>query len=103
VLDTNEDVLGDGGSTYHTIGINQYLIYTISEKVGVGGRAEWWKANGSSVYQLTAGVNFRPIPNLIIRPEIRYQWSPHYDQFPVVADTYSFGEGIFGIDAIFTF
>lgn len=103
VLDTNEDVLGDGGSTYHTVGINQYLIYTISEKVGVGGRAEWWQANGSSVYQMTAGVNFRPMPNLIIRPEIRYQWSPHYDQFPVVADTYSFGQGIFGIDAIFTF
>ena len=27
-----------------TIGLNQYLIYAYSDIIGVGGRAEWWKA-----------------------------------------------------------
>jgi hypothetical protein len=94
---------------YNTIGLNQYLIYSIFDELGVGGRAEWWKANGTSYYELTGGLNIKPLPNLIVRPEGRYQWSPRaHDssgtfttQNPVglpVAD-----KGIFGIDVIFTF
>ena len=64
--------LGD----YETIGINQYLFYTINDRVALGARAEWWKADGDSIGAVTAGVNFRPCANLIIRPELRYQWDP---------------------------
>jgi hypothetical protein len=105
VLNTNQGngIFDPMGTTFDTIGINQYLFYTINDEVAVGGRMEWWKAASHSVYQMTAGVNFKPTPNLIIRPEIRYQWSPYFDQFQVANDNYSLGEAIFGIDAILTF
>ena len=66
---------------YSTIGINQYLMYFPWEEVGVGGRFEWWKAQyagvgGASYYQATIGTHLKPLPNIIIRPELRWQWSP---------------------------
>ena len=42
----------------------------------VGGRAEWWKSNGDSIYALTAGVNFIPVPNFLIRPESAISGDP---------------------------
>jgi len=58
------------------VAINQYLIYQVSDCVGVGGRAEWWKSNGTSVYALTGGVNIKPHSQVTIRPEVKYDWSP---------------------------
>lgn len=76
------------------IGINQYLIYTVSEKIGVGCRAEWWKNEGASQYATTYGVNLKPMDNIMIRPEIRYDWKlPAPDRSAT----------IFGVDAIITF
>ena len=54
------------GTTTNTIGLNQYLIYTLSDKLGVGGRAEWWKADGVSYYEITGGVNIRPCANFVL-------------------------------------
>lgn len=69
------------GQLNHSIGINNILIYSLTDQLGIGGRAEWWKAkydidglNDGSVYQTTLGLNYKPIANLILRPEIRYQW-----------------------------
>jgi hypothetical protein len=91
------------------VGINQYLIYTVSDCLGLGVRAEWWKgdvltgyaphnavlpaAGSLSYYAATFGANIRPHANIVVRPEVRIDWSPaaDYDQ------TY------FGVDAIFTF
>ncbi|MEK6239209.1 MAG: porin, partial [Planctomycetales bacterium] len=56
------------------VGINQYLFYTVSDCVAVGGRLEWWKSDGTSVYGATYGINYRPAANLVLRPEIRHQW-----------------------------
>ncbi len=72
-------------------GINQYLFYTLNDCWKVGGRVEWWKAGGVSVYEATAGLNYIPHPNLTIRPEVRYDWMAN------------FNETIVGIDAILTF
>ncbi|MFT4559501.1 MAG: hypothetical protein ACI92S_004892, partial [Planctomycetaceae bacterium] len=58
------------------VAINQYLIYQVSDCVGVGGRAEWWKSNGTSVYALTGGLNIKPHSQITIRPEVKYDWSP---------------------------
>ena len=82
---------GDGSSQ---VGINQYLIRTINDRIGVGGRFEWWKNGGASQYALTAGVNFKAADNLIIRPEIRHDW----ENPRAPADQYTFG-----MDAILTF
>ena len=75
------------------IGINQYLIYSISDRLGVGGRAEWWKDEGTSYYEVTGGINARPIANMVFRPEIRHNWVPGL----------GLEETIFGIDTVLTY
>jgi len=89
------------------IGINQYLIYTVNDNVGVGTRVEWWKSDsgfnhggqslplGGSVsyYAATFGANIRATDNVVVRPEWRYDWFPHA----------GYEQGIFGVDAIATF
>jgi len=97
------DQMGPGNTAFaSSIGLNQYLFYKLSDQVKLGGRMEWWKAGGESYYGITGGVNYRPIANLVIRPEVRYQWSPAYNALNnglVPVD-----EGaIFGIDAVLTF
>lgn len=86
---------------YDTVGINQYLYYTVNEKTKVGGRMEWWKADGTSYYETALGVNITPMSNLRIRPEVRHQWAPG------ATDANAFGiplnDTIFGVDAIITF
>lgn len=108
-LQTNEDALGSGGNTYHTIGVNNNLIWWMSDRIGLGGRAEWWKANGVSYYEITGGINIKPCANFVIRPEVRYQWAPAGNDFSGVKNGSNpaglpLDEGaIFGVDAILTF
>lgn len=103
------DVLRVGGTGEDNVGINQYLLYSMSDCIGLGARFEWWKgdvltgytphggtlpaAGSLSYFATTFGANIRPSANLTIRPEYRYDWSPaaNYDQ------------GYLGVDAIFTF
>lgn len=72
LVDTNNDPV----STYHTIGINQYLFYKINDCWKAGTRVEWWKADGISFYEATAGLNYKYNANLTFRPEFRKDWSP---------------------------
>ena len=72
-------------------GINQHLIYTINKRWSVGVRAEWSYArgtifdlphltdggNGGDLYSLTLGTNWTPNAWLIVRPEIRYDWTDY--------------------------
>lgn len=91
------------------VGLNQYFLYTVSDCLGLGARAEWWKgdvltgyaphggvlpaAGSLSYYAATFGANIRPHANIVIRPELRVDWSPAAD----------YDETYFGIDAIVTF
>lgn len=88
------------GGNNNEVGINQYLLYTISDQLAAGTRMEWWKSDISgttqSTYALTSGLNIKPSENLIIRPEVRYNWGADL----VGADMET---PIFGIDAIVTF
>jgi hypothetical protein len=108
LVTTNADVLGIG-EDYESYGLNNYLTYQISDMWGVGTRAEWWNANDASYYEVTAGVNYKPAPNLTFRPELRYQWGDgNEDESQTVTADNPVGlpidEGvIFGMDAIFTF
>ncbi len=72
-----------------------YLIYDYSECLSFGMRMEWfqdsgysrWLSNpslirttsyntqGQDYYDLTFGANWKPTNSLLIRPEIRYDWS----------------------------
>ena len=103
------DLLRVDGTGEDNVGINQYLFYNISDCWAVGGRAEWWKGDditnftyggrsaapvsSTSYYALTAGINYRPNGRTVIRPEVRYDWSPAlgYDQ------------GVLGVDWVTVF
>lgn len=103
------DALRSTATGEDNVGINQYLLYTVSDCLGLGARFEWWKgdnvtgfqphnavlpATGSfSYYEATLGANIRPHANMVIRPEVRFDWSPAAD----------YDETIFGVDTIFTF
>ena len=104
------DILRVDGTGEDTVDINQYLIYTVNDCLAVGARMEWYKADfltgyaphggvilpGSgnvSYYAATFGANYKPHANLTLRPEYRHDWSP----------AAGYEQGIFGIDAIFTF
>jgi hypothetical protein len=94
LVSTNDDPSGANDQ----FGINQYLIYQVNDCVAAGTRLEWWKSDGVSTYGATFGVNVRPHSNIVIRPEVRHQWTP--------AGTLATGnqdETIFGVDAIFSF
>jgi hypothetical protein len=65
-----------GVSAYDTIGLNQYLLYQFTDVIGVGGRMEWWKADGVSFYEATGGLNLKVLSNVNIRPEYRQDWAP---------------------------
>ncbi len=75
------------------LGINQYLIWSVNDVIGIGGRMEWWKDDTTSYYAATFGVNVRPIANFVMRPEIRQNWVPGL----------GLEENIFGCDAILTY
>ena len=97
-----------GGGHTDTIGVNQYLFYWFNDCLGLGGRAEWWKSDqggfgSDSYYEITGGVNYKPMANLVIRPEVRYQWSPDNNATPAQSIVPVDEGAIFGIDAILTF
>jgi len=73
-------------------GINQYLFYTMNDCWKAGLRFEWFRDDdgtrvsgvrasnpnvGSFVgnfYQASAGLNWTPASNVIVRPELRWDW-----------------------------
>ena len=103
------DLLRVGSTGEDNVGLNQYLLYTLNDRVGLGARFEWWKgdvltgfspfdavlpATGSlSYYSGTVGVNYRTSANTVLRPEVRFDWSP----------AAGYEEVVFGIDAVTTF
>jgi hypothetical protein len=87
------DLLRVGDDRFETIGVNQYLIYSLNDCWSFGARLEWWKPEGGSGYNVTAGLNWKPHTNFVLRPEVRHEWVP----------TIGYDETIFGIDAILTY
>jgi hypothetical protein len=77
----------DDGESY---GINQYLFYTIDDTYSAGVRVEWWNNNGDDEFATTLGLNIKPMDNVVVRPEVRWD--------DATADS-----TIFGIDAIMSF
>ncbi len=72
-------------------GINQYLLYDLNECWSFGMRFEWFRdqdhsrvidlagsglpVTGGNYYEVSAGANWSPWDDLIIRPELRWDWS----------------------------
>jgi len=77
--------------------VNQYAIYTLSDRWALGGRFEWVNHSdlNREITEVTVGANYRPHPNIVIRPEARVD---------VLHDVPTFQDStVFGIDAIVTF
>ncbi|PAY18111.1 hypothetical protein CKO51_18915 [Rhodopirellula sp. SM50] len=91
----------------NTFGINQYLIYTLTDCLAAGARFEWYNQEGvfsnygteTDIYALTMGVNYKPHANVVVRPEIRFDW----DDDQVAGLDEGEEQTTFGIDTIFLF
>jgi len=71
-----QSLYGDNGQRYGGNGklfsLSNYLLYTINCQWSVGSRFEWLKSQGTQEWaNLTLGANYRPHPNVILRPEFR--------------------------------
>ncbi|WP_236625162.1 outer membrane beta-barrel protein [Rhodopirellula sp. SWK7] len=103
-LDTEDAA---GATARSTFGINQYLLYTLSDKLALGGRFEWYDANegiynsDNDIYALTTGLNIKPHSNVIMRPEIRWDWVDG-DSTGILEDDAD-DQFTFGFDTIFLF
>lgn len=75
----SDELTGDAMKYY---GINQYLLYTISERWAAGARVEWFREesalnghNGVNTVNstgITLGLNYKPNDRFVVRPEIRW-------------------------------
>ena len=111
-------------------GINQYFLYTINPCWSAGLRFEWlrdddgarifgvpnvmppvrtWPGQPGFVgnfYELTLGLNWRPRPNVLFRPEVRWDW---YDGTQNLGGELPFDDGnrdnqfTFALDMIVTY
>lgn len=103
----HSDILRTG--VYDTFGVNQYLIYQMSDCVAAGTRMEWWKSDGRSVNAITVGLNVKPHSQVTIRPEYRYDWSPAgntnagINATPIGVGRVDQSQGTFAIDVVVTF
>jgi hypothetical protein len=81
--------LGTEDATWY--GLNNYLTYDIQDNLGVGIRAEWFRDDdgyrvaspgrtltffpgANSYYEVTAGLNWKPLKWVTVRPNVRYDW-----------------------------
>ena len=87
------------GVGHDQVGINQYLIYSLNDCIGLGSRLEWWKSDSVSFYEMTYGLNYRMHANMIVRPELRYDWSPTDNAYGDGRDN----QFTFGMDWILTY
>ncbi|MEM6689340.1 MAG: porin [Planctomycetota bacterium] len=126
LLDTEDR---NGQNVRETFGVNQYLVHELSDCVSIGTRFEWWEVEADSpglfgdnataaagtlagdfdVYAITLGMNLKPHANVIIRPEIRWDWV-FGDSGELVAADFSLldqpfddDQTTFGIDSIILF
>ncbi|WP_460182444.1 porin [Thermopirellula anaerolimosa] len=116
-----EDAQGVDSQWY---GINQYFFYTINPCWKFGSRIEWFRdTDGTRVtgigdgnlvagasfpgdfYEITVGLNWSPRPNILVRPELRWDW--YEPRGNVATLPYDSGDRddqfLFGCDFILTF
>jgi len=103
-------------------GVNQYLFYEINDCWKAGMRLEWFRDDdgvrvggirpgqtipssgfAGNFYNLSAGLNWSPHANILLRPEIRYDW---YDGLAAPGGIQPYDDGtrtdqlLYGLDLI---
>lgn len=86
-----------------------YLYYDLTkdQKWRAGFRQELWRADSITYQTLTVGINYKPHPNVIIRPELRYLYAPGANNATGalagnVQSIYA-NNAVFGFDMVFLF
>jgi len=104
-------------------GLAQYLFYQWTEHCGLGARIEWFSdidgtvvrghgegnmATGPYIgdfYEVTLGANWQPKPNVLVRPEVRWDW--YHGQSPEGHRPFDAGQSdrqlLYGFDVIVQF
>ncbi|MFZ5828996.1 MAG: outer membrane beta-barrel protein [Planctomycetota bacterium] len=127
-LGVEQNALPGGGSA-DWYGITQYFLRTINPQWTALARFEWFRDDdgvrvagpppqagirawpgapgfAGNFYELTIGLNWRPCPNLLLRPELRWDW---YQGTPNSAGRQPFNDGqddsqtLFATDLIVTY
>lgn len=70
----------------HAFGINNSFFYTINDRWTAGLRMEWlnsaYNFDNADYYEITFGINWKPLSWFLIRPELRYDsLNGSYDPF----------------------
>lgn len=100
ILKSNDYNLLGTGPDFNSSSVVNYLFYELDDCWSLGGRLEWWKPDGVSIYEMTGGINYKPHANWWIRPEIRYNWSPAGGLAAIGVDNDAW---VFGIDTYITY
>ncbi|MFO1044564.1 MAG: outer membrane beta-barrel protein [Planctomycetaceae bacterium] len=89
----------------NSLGFINYAFYDINAKWKAGARMEIYSPDGQEYYTATYGVNYKPIANLVIRPEVRHMWSPNHDAYSGAGGSNIglFNQTVVGIDAILSY
>lgn len=93
-----------GGVPRDSTGFINYAFYDLTPKVKLGVRGEWFKADSVDYYTVSYGINWKPHPNLIIRPEIRQMFSENHQIY--TGSGFSgqlYNNTIYAADVILTF
>ena len=92
-----EQNVATGGGTAYWYGFSHYLAYQVHEKLVAGLRygmfhdvdgirvspRAGFPANAPGMYHgVTVGLNYLPSPNIIVRPEVRWNWFDADGQLP---------------------
>lgn len=90
-IQTNDPSRSDKDTKWY--GIQNWLFYDLTDTLKVGVRGEWLRDQdgvrfryndrpgstpigiGSSSYEATVGLNWKPLKWLAVRPEVRYDWA----------------------------
>ncbi|MEZ6112224.1 MAG: porin [Pirellulaceae bacterium] len=102
----NNDLFVDGaaGGADEIFTVNQYLFYAVNDCLKLGGRFEYYdnEGFGDENYALTLGANIKPHANMVVRPEVRWDWfDPAFASG--IAGVGPRDQTVFGIDAIVTY
>ncbi len=107
------------GGTALWYGIDQYLYYRVSDTLKAGLRVEWFRDEdgtrvglnrpsnpnkrpfASNFVSTTFGLNYTPVRNLLIRPEVRYD--AQGSGFPAFSDGRKKNQFTLGLDALLAF
>jgi len=94
-------------------GVNNYLFYQVHDDLKAGLRYEWFRDDdgirvagdgiGASYNELSLGVNWNIMKRLVLRPEVRWDWSSKKKLGRPFHDGNDGSQFLYAMDLVFTF